>query len=159
MPGSHPKAHHDSPEVFAVFSEQKNLNLRSGLHILAPTSKHTTAYVHRAENVKVGGGVFAAGSGRDVEQMLSALSPWGQVPSTDGKFPSLYFSWRYSGQSQQGGGSRATSKQATSDRAGRLASGPDTFDGINYNRRGMATSSHPNGNFRLDESARVLNST
>jgi hypothetical protein len=86
MPGSIPEAHPNSPNVFAVFSEQKNLNLRSGLHILAPTSRHTTAYVHRAENVKVGGGVYAAGNGRDVEQMLSALSPWWQMPSTDGKF-------------------------------------------------------------------------
>jgi len=93
MPGSHPEAHYNSPDVFAVFSESKNLNLRSGIHVLTPTSRHTTAYVHRAENVKVGGGVFATGNGRDVEHVLSALPPWWQMPSTDRKFRSLDFSF------------------------------------------------------------------
>ena len=159
MQGSHPEGH--SPDIFAVFSEQKNLNIRSGIHILTPTSKHTTAYVHRAENVKVGGGVFATGNGRDVEHVLSALPPWGQMPSTDGKFRSLdflFFSGVFRFYPKKAGGNRATGKQATtSGRAGRLASGPDTLDGINHNRRGVATTSHSNGNFRLDVSARVLN--
>lgn len=76
--------HYGGPRVFAVFCEQKNLDIQSGLHLLAPTSTPTTSYVHKAENVKVEGGIFAAGNGQDVEQMLLALPSQVQNFSIDG---------------------------------------------------------------------------
>ncbi len=66
----------DEQRIFAVYCEDKSLEFKAGVHVMAPTTAGTNAYVHKAENVTISGGIYAAGNPQDIIRLLNELPQW-----------------------------------------------------------------------------------
>jgi hypothetical protein len=66
----------DEQSVFAVYCEDDSLDFEAGVHVMTPTSATTNAYVRKAKNVNISGGIYAAGNPQDIIRLLNELPQW-----------------------------------------------------------------------------------